>query len=91
MSRKSKQSVNKNVMFAEAFTTTTLFAVIVAVSNALVGLFTYMLAVHNSRHDKKAQKEQKIEEAKKVVDDACDNGNLSDLIDAAKQIGEARK
>ena len=78
-------------MFAEAFTTTTLFAVIVAVSNALVGLFSYLLALHNAKHDKQAKKQEKIEEAKKVIDDACDNGNLSDLIDAAKQIGEAKK
>ena len=77
-------------MFAAAVTTT-LFAVIVAVSNALVGLFSYLLALHNAKHDKQAKKQEKIEEAKKVVDDACDNGNLSDLIDAAKQIGEARK
>ena len=78
-------------MFAEAVTTTTIFAVIVALSNALVGLFSYLLAVHNTKNDKKAQKEQKIEEAKKVIDDACDNGDLSDLIDAVKQIGDARK
>ncbi len=78
-------------MFAEAITSTTVLAVIVAVSNAIVGLFTYLLAVHNTRNDKKAQREQKIEEAKKIVDDACDNGSLSDLVDAAKQIGEAKK
>ena len=78
-------------MFAEAVTTTTIFAVIVALSNALVGLFSYLLAVHNTKNDKKAQKEQKIEEAKKIIDDACDNGNLSELIDAAKNMGEARK
>ena len=78
-------------MFAEAITSTTIFAVIVAVSNAIVGLFTYLLAVHNTRNDKKAHQEQKIEEAKKIIDDACDNGSLSDLVDAAKQIGEAKK
>ena len=78
-------------MFAEVLTSTTIFAVIVAISNALVGFFAYLLALHNTRHDKQAQKEQKIEDAKKAIDDACDNGNLSDLIDAAKKIGEARK
>ena len=78
------------MMFAEAFTATIL-AVIVAVSNAIVGIFAYLLALHNAKHDKNAKREQKIEEAKKVIDDACDNGDLSDLIDAAKQIGDARK
>ena len=42
------------MMFAEAVTTTTVFAVIVALSNALVGLFSYLLAVHNTKNDKKA-------------------------------------
>ena len=78
-------------MFAEALTSTTIFAVIVAVSNALVGFFAYLLALHNTKHDKQAQKEQKIKEAKDEVDKACDKGSLSDLIDAAKKIGEARK
>ena len=76
-------------MFAAV--TTTIFAVIVAVSNALIGLFAYLLALHNTKHDKQAKKQEKLDEAKKIVDDACDNGNLSDLIDAAKKIGEARK
>ena len=76
-------------MFAAV--TTTIFAVIVAVSNALIGLFSYLLALHNTKHDKQAKKQEKLDEAKKIVDDACDNGNLSDLIDAAKKIGEARK
>lgn len=78
-------------MFAEVLTSTSIFAVIVAISNALVGFFAYLLALHNTKNDKQAHKEQKIEEAKKKIDDACDNGNLSDLIDAAKKIGEARK
>ena len=78
-------------MFAEAITTTTIFAVIVAISNALVGFFAYLLALHNTRHDKQAQKEEKIEKAKEKIDQVCDHGNLSDLIDAAKQMGEAKK
>lgn len=77
-------------MFAEAVTTT-IFAVVVAVSNALVALFTYLIALHNTRHDKQAQKAEKIEKAEKQLDNACDKGSLSDLIDAAKKIGEARK
>ena len=41
-------------MFAEVLTSTTIFAVIVAISNALVGFFAYLLALHNTRHDKQA-------------------------------------
>ena len=79
------------MMLAEIMTSTTVFAMIVAISNALVGLFAYLLALHNTRHDKQVQKEEKIEKAKAGVDDACDKGSLSDLIDAAKKIGDARK
>ena len=39
------------MMFAEALTTT-IFAAIVAISNALVGLFAYLLARHNTKNDK---------------------------------------
>ena len=79
------------MMFAEAVVTTTLYAVIVAISHAIVAVFSYFLALHNTKHDKKAKKQEKIEEAKKIVEDACDNGSLSDLLDAAKKIGDARK
>ena len=40
------------MMLAEIMTSTTIFAVIVAISNVLVGLFAYLLALHNTRHDK---------------------------------------
>lgn len=77
-------------MFAEAVTTT-LFAVVVAVSNALVALFTYLIALHNTCNDKSAKKAKECEKAEKQLDDACDKGTLSDLIDATKKIGEASK
>lgn len=69
----------------------TVFAVIVAVSNALVALFSYMLALHNSKVDKDAQKEEKKKEAEKKLEEACDNGSMSDLLDASKQLGDAKK
>lgn len=78
-------------MFAEVFSTTTIFAVIVAVSNALVGFFAYLLALHNSKNDKETQKQEKIDEVKKKIDDACDNGDLSKLLDAAKSMRVARR
>lgn len=78
-------------MFAEAFTSTTIFAMIIAVSNALVGLFAYLLALHNTKHDKQNKKQEKIDDANKTIDEACDNGSLSDLIDAAKKLGDAKK
>jgi len=70
---------------------TTIFAVIVAISNAIVAIFGYMLALHNTKNDKKAKKDEKIAEAEKQLEDACNNGTLSDLIDASKKIGEAKR
>ena len=70
---------------------TTVFAVVVAVSNAIVAVFSYILALHNTRHDKQLTKEEKKEEAEKQLEDACNAGSMSDLIDAAKKIGEAKK
>ena len=71
--------------------TTTIFAVIVAVSNAIVALFSFLLAKHNTKHDKEAKKEEKKKEAEKQLKDACNNGNMSQLIDAAKQVGKAKR
>lgn len=70
---------------------TTIFAVVVAVSNAIVAVFSYILALHNTRHDKQLTKEEKKKEAEKQLEDACSNGSMSDLIDAAKKIGDAKK
>ena len=70
---------------------TTVFAVVVAVSNAIVAVFSYILALHNTTHDKQLTKEEKKEEAEKQLEDACNAGSMSDLIDAAKKIGEAKK
>lgn len=70
---------------------TTLFAVIVAVSNAVVAVFSYILALHKSKHDDQVKKQEKIEEAEKKLEDVCNSGTLSELIDATKDLGEAKK
>ena len=70
---------------------TTIFAVIVALSNAVVAVFSYILARHNTKNDKQAKKEEQIAAAEDKLEDACNNGTLSELIDAAKKIGEARR
>ena len=69
----------------------TLFAVIIAVSNAIVAIFGYMLAKHKTKNDKDMKKSEKIENAEKKLEDACNNGSISDLIDATKEIGNLRK
>lgn len=40
--------------------TATIFAVIVAVSNAIVAVFSYILAVHNTKNDKQSKQDEKI-------------------------------
>lgn len=37
---------------------TTIFAVIVALSNAVVAVFSYILASHNTKNSKQAKKEE---------------------------------
>lgn len=69
----------------------TILAVIVAVSNAIVAVFGYMLAKHNTTHDKDAKKEDQLKGAEKKLEDACNNGSMSDLIDAAKELGDIKK
>ena len=85
--------VNKPRTYVKALNmeSTTLFAVIVAVSNAIVAIFTYIIALHNSKHDKQVKKEQKIDEANASLEDVCNHGTISDLIDATKKIGEAKQ
>ena len=69
----------------------TVLAVIVAVSNAIVAVFSYILAVHNSKNDKQIKKKEDIKEAEKKLEDVCNNGSMSDLIDATKNLGDVKK
>lgn len=69
----------------------TLFAVIVAISNAITALFSYLLSAHKTKHDKDAKKQEKIDAANKELEDVCNNGSLSDLLDISKKIGDAKK
>ena len=54
-------------------------------------MFAYLLAVHNSKNDKSIKKKEKIETAEGKLDDVCHNGNLSDLLDATKELGDSKK
>lgn len=72
-------------------TSATIFAVIVAVSNAIVAIFGYMLALHNTKHDKNTEKKNDIKNAEDKLKDACDNGTISDLLDATKELGDSKK
>ena len=71
--------------------TATIYAVIATIAQAIVGITSYLLALHNAKYDKKAQKQEKMDAADKKIDQACNEGSLSDLLDATKQKGDARK
>lgn len=68
-----------------------IYAVVIAVANAISAVFSYILALHNSGAKEKAKKEEIIKSAEKNLEDACNGGTISDLIDATKKIGEVRK
>ena len=68
-----------------------LTTLIAALAQAVVAVFAYLLAVHNQKNDKNKQKQEKIDKAEQKVDDVCHNGDLSDLLDATKELGDAKK
>lgn len=70
---------------------TAITTLIAAFAQAIVAVFAYLLAVHNTKNDKKTQKQEKIEQAEKKVDDACNNGSISDLLDATEDLGDAKR
>lgn len=70
---------------------TAITTLIAALAQAVVAVFAYLLAVHNQKNDKNKQKQEKIGQAEKKVDDACNNGSISDLLDATKELGDAKK
>ena len=70
---------------------TAITTLIAALAQAIVAVFAYLLAVHTTKNDKKTQKKEKIEQVEKKVDDACHTGDLSDLLDATKELGDAKR
>ena len=62
-------------------------SIIIAIANAIASIFNYFLAKHNSKNDKK----KKIDTINQKLEDVCDTGSMSDLIDVAKEIGDAKK
>ena len=69
----------------------TFFTELVALSNAIVAVFSYILAAHKTKNDKQTKIDEKVKQAEDNLEDACNNGSLSDLIDAAKKIGDAKR
>ena len=70
---------------------TAITTLIAALAQAIVAVFAYLLAVHNSKNDKSSKKKENIEMAEGKVNDACHTGNLSDLLDATKELGDSKK
>lgn len=70
---------------------TAITTLIAAFAQAIVAVFAYLLARHNTKNDTKTKRQENIDQAKDKVDDACHNGNLSDLLDATKDLGNKKK
>lgn len=65
---------------------TSFMTLLAAISHAIVAVFSFLLAKHNAKHDKKLKKERDLSDAKKELTDVCDNGSISDLIDITQKI-----
>lgn len=70
---------------------TTIMTLIAGLAQAIVAVFAYLLAIHNTKHDKNTKKKESINTAEQKVDDACNNGGISELLDATKELGDAKK
>jgi HD-like signal output (HDOD) protein len=67
---------------------TSFMAVLTALFHAIGVLFSFLLAKHNTKNDKKLQKQNDLNAAKDNIANACDNGSISDLIDSTLTVKE---
>lgn len=63
--------------------------VLVEVFSAISGFFKFVNETRRAQQEK--EKQQKIDNMKKEVEDAVDNKGLSELIDATKKLGNERQ
>ena len=63
--------------------------VLVQAFSAIAGFFKFVNETRRQQREK--EKQQKIENAEKEVEDAVDNKGLSELIDATKKFGDERQ
>lgn len=67
-------------------TKTTLFSVLFAIAQAVCAVFKFLSAKHKTKNDKKLIKEKELTKSKENMCDVCDNGSISDLLDATLEI-----
>lgn len=70
---------------------TSLMTVLAALFHAIGVLFSFLLAKHNTKNDKKLQKQKDLDIAKDNIANVCDNGSISDLIDSTLTVKEINK
>lgn len=80
---------------AERSWISSLIAALAPIAKAIIAVFQYLLVLHNSRQQDKLEKKQKeanknVKKAEEEVDDVCKNGDLSELLDATKKLGDAK-
>ena len=69
----------------------TIIAMITAISQAIVALFSFLLSVYNEKHDKRQIQNDSIKKNESKLEDVCDTGTLNELIDATKDLGKSKK
>lgn len=74
-----------------AIGSTSFITVLGAMAQAIFAIFSFLLAKHKTKHDKKLKKENELNKAKNELSDICDNGSISDLIDITQKIKNIKK
>lgn len=70
---------------------TSIISLIASIAKAITAVFSYLLEMHKVKFDKKTRSQERIESAERKVDDACNKGTLSDLLDATIDLGKEKR
>ena len=65
---------------------TSFLKILTTIASAIAAVFRYLLARHKTKNDKNLIKEKEIEKTKSKITKICDEGSISDLIDATLEI-----
>lgn len=64
----------------------TIFSVLFTIAQAVCAVFNFLSMKHKTKNDKKAIQEKELKKSKDKMCDVCDNGSMSDLIDATLDV-----
>ena len=70
---------------------TNIIGLIASIAKAITAVFSYLFEMCKVKFDKKTRSQERIESAERKVDDACNKGTLSDLLDATIDLGKEKR